>query len=119
VQISEAYARQLGLVVVMSGATDVISDGRRTVLVDNGHERMGSISGTGCMAASVVGAFAAVSQDRVLSSASALVAFGIAGEKAARAGPGPYDFKNALFNEVSGLDGQTIEAMARFRTVRT
>ena len=31
-------------IVISSGATDVITDGERTFLVDNGHNMMGSIS---------------------------------------------------------------------------
>ncbi len=83
VQIAKDLAQKLGATVAISGATDIVSDGNRTLLVDNGHELMGKVSGTGCMASSIAGAFAAVSKDHVTSTAAALAAFGLAGEKAA------------------------------------
>ena len=60
-KIARDFAKQAGVTVVVSGATDIVTDGSRILLVENGHPMMGSISGTGCMAASVTGAFAAVS----------------------------------------------------------
>ncbi len=92
------------MTVVVSGATDIVTDGKRILLVENGHPMMGSISGTGCMAASVIGAFAAVADDPVIASAAALAAFGIAGERAAASARGPYSFKTALFDEMAALN---------------
>ncbi|MDD1720258.1 MAG: hydroxyethylthiazole kinase, partial [Methanoregulaceae archaeon] len=80
VEITRGFARQTGMTVVMSGPEDVVSDGTHTLLIGNGHSLMGSISGTGCMAASLIGACSAVFPDRVTASGAALAAFGIAGE---------------------------------------
>jgi hydroxyethylthiazole kinase len=78
---------------------------------------MGSISGTGCMAASVTGTFAAESRDTVLASAAALAAFGIAGERAAACARGPLSFKTALFDELATLTPEDLAIVARIRTV--
>ena len=102
--------------MVVSGATDIVTDGKRVLLVENGHPLMGSISGTGCMAASVTGAFAAVSDDPVIASAAALAAFGVAGEKAAAYAHGPYSFKTALFDELAALTPEDLASCARIRT---
>ncbi|MFY9800735.1 MAG: hydroxyethylthiazole kinase [Methanoregula sp.] len=109
VSIARQFAKKAGITVVVSGVTDIVSDGKRILLVDNGHPMMGSISGTGCMAASVIGAFAAVSGDPVIASAAALAAFGIAGEKAASGARGPYTFKVALFDELAALQPENLE----------
>lgn len=101
--IAEELARKLGIVVVISGPTDIVTDGNKTLLVDNGHPIMGKVSGTGCMAASVTGAFAAVSRDHVSSTAAALAAFGLAGERAALRCAGPASFKTALLDETYNL----------------
>ena len=74
--IGSELAKKLGCTVAISGATDVVTDGKHSLLVDNGHPLMGSISGTGCMAASVIGAFCAESKDPVTASAAAFAAFG-------------------------------------------
>ncbi len=117
VAIAQAYAEAAGLTVAMSGATDIITDGKHTLLVDNGHPMMGSISGTGCMAASVTGVFAAESKDRVLAAAAAFAAFGIAGERAAADARGPGSFKRALFDELAALSPEDLGRAARIRSV--
>jgi hydroxyethylthiazole kinase len=113
--IAQAFAEDEGITVVVSGATDIVTDGARVLLVDNGHEMMGRLSGTGCMAASLAGAFAAVSDDYVLSSAAALAAFGLAGEKAAPHAAGPYSFRTALFDELAAMSPGDLARGARVR----
>jgi hydroxyethylthiazole kinase len=114
--IARKLADESGITVVVSGATDIVTDGKRVLLVGNGHPLMGSISGTGCMAASMTGAFAAVSDDPVIASAAALATFGVAGEKAAVYAHGPYSFRTALFDELAALTMEELESCARIRT---
>jgi hydroxyethylthiazole kinase len=87
----------------MTGEIDVVSDGRRTFLVANGTPMMGNLSGTGCMAASVTGAFAAVADDMTMVPVAALAAFGLAGESAMKGCSGPYSFRTALFDAMYRL----------------
>jgi len=116
VMIGQGLAQKLGCTVAISGATDIVTDGTHTLLVDNGHPLMGSISGTGCMAASVIGAFCAESEDCVTASAAAFAALGLAGERAAAVAHGPLSFKVALFDELANLTPQDLGAGARIRT---
>ena len=116
VTVAQDFAQVAGLTVVVSGATDIITDGKSTNLVENGHPLMGSISGTGCMAASVTGVFAAESKDRVLASTAALAALGIAGERAAESARGPFSFKTGLFDEMARLTPEDLGRAARIRT---
>lgn len=113
--VARSLAKGMGIVVAISGPTDIVTDGKRTLLVDNGHPLMGMVSGTGCMAASMAGAFAAVTKDYVTASAAALATFGLAGEKAARHCQGPASFKVALLDEVYGLTPEELEKGARVR----
>jgi hydroxyethylthiazole kinase len=116
VETARECARTTGAVVAMSGATDIVTDGRRVVLVGNGTPLMGQLSGTGCMAASVTGAFVAVESDRMLAAAAALAAFGRAGERAAARAVGPYSFRTALIDEVFTLTGDDLAQHLRVRT---
>jgi hydroxyethylthiazole kinase len=116
VTIACGLAKTLGITVALTGATDIVTDGRQTLLVDNGHPMMGSISGTGCMAASVTGAFAAESPDPVTATAAALAAFGLAGERAAVGAKGPFSFKTALFDNMANLTPQDLVTGAKIRT---
>lgn len=116
VMIGSELAKKLGCTVAISGATDVVTDGKHTLLVDNGHPLMGSISGTGCMVASVIGTFCAESKDPVTASAAAFAAFGLAGERAAGVAHGPLSFKVALFDNLANLTPQDLASGARIRT---
>jgi len=112
-RIAQHFAKESGVTIVISGATDIVTDGRRILFVENGHPMLGSISGTGCMAASVIGAFSAVADDPVIASAAALAAFGIAGERAAARARGPFSFKTALFDEMAALIPEDLVSDAR------
>ena len=107
-------ARVLGTVVAVTGPTDFVSDGQRVVAVSNGHELLGAVSGTGCMSTAVTGAFLAVNADaRLEAAAEALVAFGVAGEDAARGAAGPGTFHAALYDALYNLDPATLDERAR------
>lgn len=116
VSIAKDYAKCAKLVVTISGETDIVTDGKRVLLVGNGHPMMGNISGTGCMVASVTGAFAGVTNDMVAASAAAFAAFGIAGERAAAGARGPFTFKTALFDELAALTPAALAKGAKIRT---
>ena len=115
--VAQEYARDADATVVISGVRDVVTDGRRTIVVHNGHEMMGALSGTGCMAASLIGAFAAVCPDPVVSSVAALVSFGIAGERAAQRASGPYSFRTALIDEIVLLGRDDLMQNAKIGSV--
>lgn len=114
VKIAKQFAKLSSSVVVMTGKEDIISDGERVFIVKNGHELMGSIVGTGCMAASVIGSFASVNLDYCEASREALCYFGVAGELAARKSNGPGSFKVNLYDEVFNLSDEIVKNMTNF-----
>ena len=65
------------------------------------------------MAASVIGAFAAVERDLLVAAASALVCYEVAAELAAELATGPASFKQQLFDCLYNLDGATIDRLER------
>ena len=74
---------------------------------------MGLVVGTGCMAASIIGAFAGVEKDYSRAAAYALACYGIAGELAAKKSKGPGTFRENFYDEAYNLDAQKISQMAR------
>jgi hydroxyethylthiazole kinase len=60
VSAARLTALRFGGAAVVSGAVDHVSDGDRVADVLNGHPLMGRITGSGCMATAIVGAFLAV-----------------------------------------------------------
>ncbi|MEI6840711.1 MAG: hydroxyethylthiazole kinase [Methanomicrobiales archaeon] len=113
--IAQNFAHESGITIIMTGATDIVSNGRQIITIENGHPMMGRISGTGCMATSVIASFVAVSRNTAEASAAALAAFGIAGERAAAGTSGPGTFKSALFDQLSHLTPAELGTDAKIR----
>jgi hydroxyethylthiazole kinase len=112
-EIASHLAKERCCTVVITAPEDIVSDGVRTVRVKNGHAMMASIVGTGCMATSVIGTFAAVKKDLVDASAAGLVCYEVAAEIAAKSAEGPGTFKEKLFDAIFNLDRETINRMQR------
>ena len=109
-QPAQRLAMERNLTVVVTGEQDIVADTGGISRIHNGHALMTQVVGTGCMAASVIGTFAAVCPDHRLAAAAALACYGIAAELAARHASGPASFKGALIDCLYGLDQAAIEA---------
>ena len=90
-------ARQEKCVIVMTGPTDYISDGTATLLLKNGHEILGRVTGTGCVVGTTISCYLAAMDDTksVLGSVlAAMLHFEVAAEMAAaktvHLGPGSF-----------------------------
>ena len=75
-------AKTTGAVVVISGATDYITDGTRTETITYGSPLMTLVTAMGCTASSMVGAFAGVNPDPFEASLHGMAVMGICGERA-------------------------------------
>ena len=71
VEAAKRLAAETSSVVVMTGETDVITDGRRICRVYNGRAIQRSITGAGCQLTALLGAFAAANPERIYESAIA------------------------------------------------
>ena len=113
-ELARAAAQELGTVAAVTGAVDQVSDGEETIGIANGDPLLARITGSGCIASAITGAFLAVRSDAPLAAAAeALVALGVAGEDAAREAKGPGSFHAALYDALDGLDPQTLDERAR------
>jgi len=113
-ELAREAALALGTVAAVTGPVDHVSDGQTVAAVANGHELMGTVTGTGCMATAITGCFLGVRGDDPFAAATeALVAFGVAGEDAAREASGPGSFHAALYDALYALDPETLDVRAR------
>jgi hydroxyethylthiazole kinase len=113
-EIALRAAGLYGCVASVTGPIDHVSDGRESLVVDNGHPLLGVVTGTGCMATAVSACFVAVERDQpLLAAAEALAAFGVAAEDAAVAVKGPGSFHVALYDALYNLDPDTLDSRAR------
>jgi hydroxyethylthiazole kinase len=112
-RVAAEGARRWSTAVAITGARDVLSDGTRALAVDNGHPYLTVVTGTGCSATAMIGAFAAVEDDHLVAAASALAVFGLAAEQAAEKSRGPGTFQAALFDALYHLTPEEVEAGVR------
>jgi hydroxyethylthiazole kinase len=110
--IARAAASTLGVVASVTGPVDHVSDGTRVAAIANGHPLLASVTGTGCMSSALTGCFLAVDEP-FDAAVAALVAFGVAGEDAARDANGPGSFHVALYDALAALDPESLDGRAR------
>lgn len=82
-------ARKHETVVVVSGATDLVTNGTNSESCPYGHPMMTKVTGMGCTATALIGAFAAVNHDPLAAAVHAMTVMGICGERAALRASGP------------------------------
>jgi len=116
-QLALDLAARKGSTVVITGVEDVVADSSRALWVKNGHPMMGNIVGTGCMATSMIGTFAAVEKDLAIASAAGLACYEIAAEIAAQKARGPGSFKVEMFDAAFNLDGPTVDRMQKIERI--
>lgn len=79
-EMAKALANKLNTVVAITGAVDLITDGKILYSVENGHSIMSKVTGTGCMCTSLIGSYLGVGDNKLISALAGVVSMGIAGE---------------------------------------
>ena len=105
-EAAERAAGALGVTVAATGKTDYVSDGERTLAIENGHPLLGRVVGSGCASTAVVGCFAAAGGGDPETVAEALAFFGRAGEVAAEGADGPGTFEPRLLDKLARLTSE-------------
>ncbi|MFO7851968.1 MAG: hydroxyethylthiazole kinase [Bacteroidota bacterium] len=107
---AEMLAKDTGAVVVISGPVDYIIDRESIIEVRNGSPMMGRVTGLGCSATALVGAFMAVNKNFLLASAHAMTVMGIAGELAAKKSSGPGTMQMHFLDELHQISEEEINS---------
>ncbi|RPB25903.1 HK-domain-containing protein [Terfezia boudieri ATCC MYA-4762] len=100
-------------IIVMTGKSDIVSNGMSTYIIHNGHPWQAKVTGTGCSLGSVLAAALSVipkigpvvrSIDRKLSAViSGMLLYNIAAERAAKRAQGPASWKVAFLDCLSQM----------------
>lgn len=110
---AKLLAHQTNAVVVVSGETDYITDGKNTELVKNGNPLMARVTGMGCTATAIIATFAAINTNMLEASTHAMAVMGISGEIAATYSKGNGSMQVNFLDELYNLNGETIEKHIR------
>lgn len=111
VEAAKALALDFGCAVSVSGETDLVTDGRELCFIHGGSELMPRVTGMGCSASALAGAFAAVcgSGDRMLPLIAAMSVMSAAGSEAAQKAGGPGTFLPLFLDNLHTMDRAMLE----------
>ncbi|KWW11144.1 hydroxyethylthiazole kinase [Peribacillus simplex] len=105
--LAVSAAKELNSVVVVSGAIDAVSNGKHTSLIDNGNVLLTNVTGTGCMATALIGAFSGITDDYYAAAVAGISTMSISGEIAAETlqkHEGTGTFRVRLIDAISRMD---------------
>lgn len=81
-KIAAKLAQKYNCIILASGATDIVTDGKRLVHITNGTPQLSAVTGTGCMLGALCGCYMSVCSD-IRGAVAACVVLGVCGELAA------------------------------------
>jgi len=106
---AQQLAQQVGCIVVVTGVTDYITDGQRTLSVEGGSPLMTRVVGTGCALSAVVTAFATLAGDTLQHIATACRVMSHCGGLAAAQVVGPGSFVPAFLDALYQLRAEDLQ----------
>ncbi len=118
VSFVKKFSEKSGAIVAVTGAIDLVSDGKACYVIRNGRPEMGKITGTGCQLSGMMTAFVAANPQNPLEAAAAAVcAMGLAGEigySRMADGDGNSTYRNRIIDAIYNMDGEALEKGARY-----
>jgi len=112
-EAARGLADRHGCAVVVSGVVDYCIDRTREVRVYNGVAMMARITGMGCTASALCGAFNAVQADPLRAAVDAMAVMGVAGELAFAVAQGPGTMAASFFDALHRLDETELDRRLR------
>jgi hydroxyethylthiazole kinase len=116
-EAAKALSLKYGSVISVSGETDVIVNGTQTAFVFNGVPLMTKITGMGCTASALAGAFAAVNSDSFQAAVSAAAVMGVCGELAYRHAKLPGSFQIAFLDALADIAPAHLAELSKVKFV--
>lgn len=79
-EVSKIVAEKFNCISIVTGAEDVLTDGKNFAVIKNGVKEMSKITGTGCMLSGILAAYLGANENKFSAAVSAVSSMGIAGE---------------------------------------
>ena len=108
IESAKELSKKFNCVISISGKTDIIIEGEKIIRINNGHRMMTKVTGLGCTATALTGAFAAVNSSPFIAAAHGMALMGIAGEIAAEKSTGPGSLQVQFFDTLYNLKEEDI-----------
>ncbi len=108
---AQKLALETGAIVSVSGAEDYITDGHQVNIIKNGSPIMPRITGMGCTASAITGAFAAVNSNTLEAATHAMAVMGVTGELAAAQSKGPGSLQMHFIDQLYRLTDADFEIL--------
>jgi len=117
VTAGQALNDRVGSTICISGETDYVIGADEVLTIANGHSLMPRVTGLGCTASALCGAFAAVNPSPVEATAHAMATMGIAGEMAAQTADGPATLQTAFLDSLYRMQKEDVARLLRAGTM--
>lgn len=112
------FAEETGTIIAVTGAIDLVSDGKICYVIRNGRPEMGKITGTGCQLSGMMTAYVTANSDHPLEAAAAAVCvMGLAGEigwSRMQEGDGNATYRNRIIDSIYNMTGEELEKGAKY-----
>lgn len=111
--VGKELSNSLQAVICISGEKDLIIQGDKVAEIANGHPLMAKVTGMGCTASALVGAFLGVVEEPFEATLSAMTIMGIAGEMAAENANGPGTLQLHFYDALYQIGADHVRDMAK------
>jgi hydroxyethylthiazole kinase len=93
-------ANKYNCIVVATGVEDIITDGKRIAIVQNGVQMLTMVTGAGCMLGALCAATIGAEEDSFIGVVSAVLSMNLAGEAAYKEAQLPGSFRTKLIDNI-------------------
>lgn len=114
-EIIKKVAKKLECVVVATGKVDIVTDGDELYKIENGVAKLKSITGTGCMTASLIGSYLPCSENKLEAATMGVLTMSLSGELANKQNPPIGTFRVNLMNEIYELNVDKLEKYSKLQ----
>jgi len=118
VMFAKSLSDQIGAVIAITGAVDIVADSKKAYVIRNGNAMMSKVTGTGCMLSAMMAGYITANPDNILeASAASVCAMGLCGELAferLKEREGNASYRSYIIDEVYGLTSEKLENGAKY-----
>ena len=99
-EIVKKVANKLDCIVVATGKTDIITDGKKVIKINNGTSKLKSITGTGCMTGSLIGSYIGSCENKLNGATMGVLTMALSGELSDKGNIAIGSFKVSLMDNI-------------------